>query len=227
MTASEIILATAAREIGYHEGKDKRNKFGEWYGMDGVAWCMEFVQWVYYQAGYPLPYKTASCGELLRWYRKHKLECISDTPVPGCIVIFDFPETGSSTDHTGIFVRLEGSKIVTIDGNTSGGNNSNGGWVQERTRSVLYAHLTYIVPECLREETEGKEDKLMEKRYNNLREISDGAPWATETVAKLIDRGAIRGAGVKDEHGRPADMDLTLNMLRMMVINDRAGAYGA
>lgn len=72
-----------------------------------------------------------------------------------------------------------------------------------------------------------KEDDMeTEKRYNTLREISDACPWATETVAKLIDRGAIRGAGIKDEQGRPADMDLTFDMLRLLVINDRAGCYG-
>lgn len=146
MPGGKDVLAIAAREIGYREGTNKRNKFGAWFGMDGVAWCMEFVQWVYAQAGIPLPYKTASCGALLNWYRQHDPACIVAEPVEGCVVIFDFPNTKASTDHTGLFVKKTASKITTIDGNTSGGSDSNGGWVQQRTRNLTYANPTYIVP---------------------------------------------------------------------------------
>lgn len=64
-------------------------------------------------------------------------------------------------------------------------------------------------------------------RYNSLREIRDCAPWAMETVEKLIDVGAIRGSGAKDEQGRPSDMDLSADMLRLLVICDRAGSFGS
>lgn len=64
------------------------------------------------------------------------------------------------------------------------------------------------------------------KRYNSIQEISDGAPWATETVAKLIERGCLKGGGeLRDGQGRPADMDLSEDMLRLLVMNDRAGVY--
>lgn len=213
------VLAAATREIGYHEGKNKDNKFGAWYGLNNVAWCMEFVQWVYAESGIPLPYKTASCGELLRWYRANDPACVTDMPAPGCIVIFDFPG-GAATDHTGIFVKRTDLKLTTIDGNTSGGSDADGGWVQQRTRSLGYANPTYIVPrELLREET----DK--EERYDTMAEISAGAPWAVETVAKLIECGSIRGSGLRDAQGRPADMDLSRDMLRLLVILDRARAF--
>ena len=160
MTGADI-LAVAAREIGYHESAGKRNKYGEWYGLDGVAWCMEFVQWVYHEAGFDLPFKTASCGELLRWYRVNQPECITKEPVPGCIVIFDFPKTKYTTDHTGLFVKCDGYKITTIDGNTSGGNDANGGWVQQKSRTLGYANPTYIVPRGLETEETMDIDKLI------------------------------------------------------------------
>lgn len=220
MTSGEEILAAASREIGYHEKPGHVNKYGEWYGMNGVAWCMEFVQYIYSECGAPLPFKTASCGELLRWYRENQPECITKEPVPGCIVIFDFPSTRYDTDHTGLFVGCDGFKITTIDGNTSNESEGNGGWVQQRTRTLGYANPTYIVPRELDNE---KEDDV--KRYNTMREISDECPWATETVAKLIEHGAIRGGGLRDEQGRPADMDLSRDMLRLLVVNDREGLY--
>lgn len=212
-SASDVILSTAAREIGYHEGKGKHNKFGEWYGMDGVAWCMEFVQWVYHQSGLDLPFKTASCGDLLRWYVQNQPECVTDKPVPGCVVIFDFPKTPYKTDHTGIFVQLDGDRIVTIDGNTSGGSNSNGGWVQQRTRTLEYANPVFIVPKCLTDYEE--EDEV--KRYNNMEEIREELPWGADTVQKLIDKKIILG--------NFEGLDLTEDMIRMMVYNDRAGLY--
>lgn len=71
-----------------------------------------------------------------------------------------------------------------------------------------------------------EEDKpVEEKRYNTMQEISDACPWATETVQKLIDKEIIKGSGLKDTQGRPADMDLSRDMLRLLVMNDRAGLY--
>ena len=77
----------------------------------------------------------------------------------------------------------------------------------------------------LNEPSEETEEEEM--RYNTMQEIREKAPWAADTVLKLIAKGAIRGGGAKDANGFPADMDLSADMLRMMVFNDRAGAYGA
>lgn len=221
MATGEEILAIAGREIGYHEGKNKHNKYGEWYGMDNAKWCMEFVLWVYHEAGIDL-YKTASCGTLLRWYQKNQPECIVKEPVRGCIVIFDFPGTKYDTDHTGLFVSATEDRITSIDGNTSNGADANGGYVQQRTRKLSYARPIYIVPRELRA---AEEDEDMEPRFNTMREISDNVPWATETVAKLIEHGTIKGSGLVDEQGRPADMNLSVDMLRILVWNDREGLY--
>ena len=77
----------------------------------------------------------------------------------------------------------------------------------------------------LNEPSEETEEEEM--RYNTMQEIREKAPWAADTVLKLIAKGAIRGGGAKDANGFPADMDLSADMLRMMVFNNRAGAYGA
>ena len=61
-------------------------------------------------------------------------------------------------------------------------------------------------------------------RYNTVAELPD---WAKPTIRKLIEKKAIRGSGASvDADGDPTDMDLSYDMLRMFVINDRAGAYG-
>lgn len=220
MIRSSELLAVAAREIGYREGVGKTTKFGRWYGLDRAPWCMEFVQWCYAEAGAPLPYKTASCGALLDWYRKHQPDCITLTPIEGCIVIFDFPG-GAATDHTGLFVSRTKASVTTIDGNTSGTNQSDGGWVQQKTRPLSYARPTYIIPRalCADEMEVGNVE-----RFNSLAEISGAVPWAAPTVERLIEARALTGGGKRDLQGRPADLDLSLDMLRLLVILDRAGA---
>lgn len=67
----------------------------------------------------------------------------------------------------------------------------------------------------LNEPSEETEEEEM--RYNTMQEIREKAPWAADTVLKLIAKGAIRGGGAKDANGFPADMDLSADMLRMMV----------
>ena len=55
-------------------------------------------------------------------------------------------------------------------------------------------------------------------------EISSAAPWAAETVERLVEARALTGGGKRDLQGRPADLDLSMDMLRLLVILDRAGA---
>ena len=235
MATGKDVLNTALAELGTKESPPDSNRvrYNTWYygkEVSGSAypWCMAFVQWCYAHAGAALPLKTASCGALLRWYRANQPECIVSDPIPGCIVIFDFPG-GAATDHTGIFVSrgLYGavSTVTTIDGNTSGvkgTNEANGGWVQQKTRSVTFARPTYSWPRELQSDGDSKlsdneEDGDMQKRYNTMQEIEQGAAWAAITVQKLIARKIIGG----NDKG----LDLSEDMLRMLVFNDRAGLY--
>lgn len=72
------------------------------------------------------------------------------------------------------------------------------------------------------EETKNKEEKK-EMRYNKISEIPD---WAQSTIKKLCDMKALNGnSKKKDENGYPADLNLSLDMIRTFVVNDQAGAY--
>ncbi len=68
-----------------------------------------------------------------------------------------------------------------------------------------------------------KEEASMQ-RYNTLKEMPD---WAKPTVKKLMDKRVLVGSGKeKDPQGYPADLDLSLDMVKLLCINDRAGLYG-
>lgn len=68
-----------------------------------------------------------------------------------------------------------------------------------------------------------KKEETPVKRYNTLAEVP---PFAQPTVRKLIDAKALNGSGkVKDANGDPADLDLSYDMIRLLVIHDRMGLY--
>lgn len=67
------------------------------------------------------------------------------------------------------------------------------------------------------------EEEEQVQRYNTLAEMPD---WARPTVQKLIDRKALVGNGAPDGQGEPTDLDLSVDMLRLLVIQDRAGVFG-
>lgn len=223
METGDVVLAVARTQLDYREERDGSNKFGAWFGMDHCAWCVIFAAaWCYNKAGIVgdvvgRTYKEGglySCSQTLNWYREHASECITDKPVPGCLVIFDFPNTRYSTDHMGLFVSKTDTTITTIDGNTSNTSEGNGGWVQMRTRKIKdIIKITYIVPKEL------NADMGIVPRYNTIEEIQAAFPWAVPTINKLIDAGALKGDG--------SGLDLTEDMIRLLVISDRAGAYHA
>lgn len=68
-----------------------------------------------------------------------------------------------------------------------------------------------------------KEKEETEVRYNK---IADMPKYAQATIIKMVEKGFIGGGGTaKDEQGRPADLDLSIDMIRVFVTNDRAGLY--
>lgn len=56
-----------------------------------------------------------------------------------------------------------------------------------------------------------------EMRYNTVDEIKTAFSWAETTITKLVDNGYLSGSG--------SGLDLSQDMIRMFVINDRAGMY--
>ena len=142
------IIEIAENEIGYKENPPNSNltKYGKWFGFDGVAWCAMFVSWVYYKAGFPLGNigflkGFAGCQTAVKHFRETKE--ITTEPKEGDIVFFDWQGDGRF-DHTGIFERkIDNDFFMSIEGNTSQTNQSNGGEVMRRKRrfkNVLFVH---------------------------------------------------------------------------------------
>ena len=166
----EKVLSIARTELGVKESPANSNKqkYGKWYGLDGYAWCMMFVQWCFAQAGMPLPYKTASCSAMLDWYQKNRPQSVKKAPEPGDIIIYNF-------GHTGIVESVGSGTITAIEGNTSpgaSGSQSNGGMVCRRTRK------TSLVTAYIRPDYDKKENKHMDN--NPSAAHKEGVEWAVK-----------------------------------------------
>lgn len=152
MTDKQIkILQTAIAELGEIEYplNSNRQKYGKWYGLNGVPWCAIFVSWVYHIAGYPLG-KIDSwlgiqyCPSALNHFKR--INAVTKDPKPGDIAFFDWQLDGRF-DHAGIFLQDNQDKLtfMSIEGNTAIGNDSNGGEVMIRQRK--YKNAVFVHPQ--------------------------------------------------------------------------------
>ena len=187
------VLAIAAGELGNTElpANSNRTRYGKWYGLDGQPWCMMFVQWCFAQAGEPLPCRTASCSQLLNWYRQFQPERVSSTgPRRGDVVIYNF-------GHTGILERDNGDTVTVIEGNTSpgdGGSPNNGGGVYRRTRKKTQV-TAYIRPFDQREE-DGMDKETFKRMWMELRrelQDNDSSAYSQEARDWAVKTGLVQG----------------------------------
>lgn len=153
----ELILKLAFAEVGYKESPANSNmtKYGEWYGDNGKKWCAVFLSWVYAQAGFKWPKQLDSPKGfiwvpviLIRARQFPTLYVRTFDPLPGDIVVFDWNKD-QEPDHVAVFVKwiTKGKTFESVEGNTSKGNNSNGGqvmWRKDRKVEDVQAFIQVI-----------------------------------------------------------------------------------
>lgn len=136
-------LAYLKNHIGDREYPPESNKVqwaSLWYGVIG-PWCAMSVTRAYVEAGSKafargqryayVPYIVADAR------RGTNGLTVSHSPQPGDLVCYDWTHDGTA-DHVGLFERwtVPGMSFYAIEGNTAVGNDSNGGEVMRRERSV-------------------------------------------------------------------------------------------
>lgn len=155
MIQRQYIINTANKELGTKEFPKDSNiqKYGKWYGQNGVKWCGQFVSWVFAQSGAALGHIDSDNGySSCQDGYKHFLSLgkITKNPQKGDIVFYDWNKDAHA-DHTGIFHTWikQGESFAAYEGNTSVGNDSNGGEVMHRLRNIRsvigFADMSYIL----------------------------------------------------------------------------------
>jgi hypothetical protein len=147
-TLRDAALKKAISQLGAKESPSgsNNNKYGQWYGMNYQPWCAMFVTWAFEVAGDDIGKDSPSfvkgsrysyCPYVVSDARANKNGLkTTDDPIPGDLVIYDW-SYDTIYDHIGIFEKWTSgtSAFTAIEGNTSYGNNSNGGEVMRRERS--------------------------------------------------------------------------------------------
>lgn len=132
--AKNRLLSIARNELGYHEGCGNQTKYATQYDydtrlygfdMNGLPWCAYFVSWAFIQAfgyeiGSAMLYQFAgcsgaSCSAAASYFRARNAFHHS-TPSPGDIIYFYYD---GDINHTGIVESVSGSRVITIEGNSS------------------------------------------------------------------------------------------------------------
>jgi hypothetical protein len=72
-----------------------------------------------------------------------------------------------------------------------------------------------------------KKDEVIELRYNTIQEIAEmrNGQHFVPTILKMVDRKILSGSG-SDENGNVQGLNLSEDMIRVFVTNDRSGLYG-
>lgn len=180
MSLASKVVTKAASQIGVKESPagSNRQKYGRWYGLNGEPWCAIFVTWVFSKAGAAKYFyggkKVAYCPYVVDWAKKAGVWHGRDyKPVPGDVILYANKGTAC---HIGIVEkRIDSQRVQTIEGNTSAGDNANGGQVQRRIRSYgekgsSWYILGFVHPHW----SDSKEKKTKASKYTDYKVIADG-----------------------------------------------------
>lgn len=170
LTATDKLIATAEAELGYLEKKtnaDLDSKTGnagsnnytkynrdllKWTGVGYIAaqWCQSFVDWCFIQTfgkdvakkllGVFTNYTPTGSDAFKargRYIRRGK-----GKPKRGDIIYF-YSSSKGRIGHVGIVYKVDGSKVYTIEGNTSGASSlvTNGGGVRKKSYSMSSSYI--------------------------------------------------------------------------------------
>lgn len=115
---AEEVLNVARGQIGYTEGANNYNKYGEWYGKDfkNSPWCDMFISWCANKANAAdIIGSYAYCPYHLNWFQQQKYGTGSVATV-GALAFFRDGNKGV-VSHVGIVESIDGKTLTTIEGN--------------------------------------------------------------------------------------------------------------
>lgn len=221
----------------------------------GQPWCAAFVTWCMVQAfGQEKTAKLLKHYPYVYCPTMASLFTLNANPKVGDIVIFknggEFTHTGIVISVSGdYFQTIEGntsggSSIVANGGGVcqKGYYNSNLPGTkfctpdysiiesEDELMSKEYDELNDLITDIQNENNRqndvidevGKDIEALKNKVNIAiyNYIDDNMPdWAKPTIQKLVNKGYLKG----DEEGK---LELTEDLMRVLVINDRAGIYG-
>src|SRR5580765_474454 len=153
-TAAQVRMEKALTYLGFKESPANSNNtiFGQWYGVNFQPWCAIFITYCDVLGGKPTnSFKRGSAYAYVPYIvsdAKNKRNGLSvpNSPQFGDLVCYDWGRDGTY-DHVGLFEKWSGSSPSTftaIEGNTSVGDDSNGGEVMRRNRDSRNQNTVFV-----------------------------------------------------------------------------------
>lgn len=150
------VVNTAQQQVGFVEGANNANPYGDWYGVPNAPYCAMFVSWVFAQSN--LSHLVAAqtskgfsyCPVGLAWFQRNGQVVPKYSGQPGDLVFYSFEGNGQAS-HVEIIVGASKDGITTVGANTSpdhaiNASQANGNGVYLRHRPYLYV-LAIVRPE--------------------------------------------------------------------------------
>lgn len=244
MKIVEKIMNTAYLQIGVSENPPFSNNvkyntayYGRCVQGTNYPWCCTFLWWLFRNAGMEHIFcdgeKTAYCPYVQSWAKKKGF--LKQTGERGDFVLFNF-SGGITASHIGIVSkRIDENTYLTIEGNTSTSNETNGGCVMERTRkkNVILGFVSLqkmyqneeekIMIEQLQKDVEALKQQVfnLEKQLESMEKEqvynwTTACPvWSQPYVQKALELGIIKG----DTNGQ---LNLTDTKIWSLVVQLRA-----
>lgn len=144
--------------------------------------------------------------QLGRW-----MENDAYTPKPGDVIMYYWSDSGvgdctSGSSHVGIVEKVESGMITVIEGNKDNA-------VGRRTIAINGRYIRgYGLPDYASKADTKQEKEEKEMRYQKVKDLPESLQAEAQ---ELIDMGVL--CGVNDA----GDLDVTLDMIRCMIINLR------
>ena len=186
MTTFAAVKAMAMSQRGVKESpaNSNRQKYGMWYGWNGVPWCDQFISWCFNQTGGLSLIGGKSASVALTASRMRAKGQYGSTPRAGALAIFN----NYSHIELVVGVNLNGT-VATIGGNTSdsvGGSISNGGGVfaNTRPRSLIrgYGYPAYT-PSAPVPPTGVRRNPETVRRIQHAVHVAEDGAWGPITSA--------------------------------------------
>lgn len=220
MTAREAAVAVALSWVGQSGSHreivklyNQQEKLPRGYALTvSDDWCAATDTAIAVKLGY-LDFMPGECsvGRMVQRYQElgRWVEDDSFLPRPGDLICYDWHDSGAGDnlgwpDHMGMVTAVQDGILTVAEGNMAGG-------VMGTTTLAVGAR--YIRGYCC-PDYEGHEGPAADPMAAELAALPR---WAAPTVEKLVRGGILLG--------RDGGLDLTDDMMRILVILDRAGCF--
>ncbi|MDP9357826.1 MAG: CHAP domain-containing protein [Chloroflexota bacterium] len=226
MTRPADVIDRASRDVGFVEGANNANPYGEWYGLPRQPYCaMALSRWTF-DAGLPTPASTSKgyaytpSGAL--WFQRRQRW--GEVPRVGAHVFFRF--SGQRIHHVGLVTGIHGGSIDTIEANTSrgsAGSQRDGGGVWRRRRSagiVGYGYPDYDdgqAPDPLLPET-GDESARVRELQGLYGGIDIDGEWGPKTAGAAGSHMVGWPSEVRRRGGNPGALENRPDIVRWVQI---------